>query len=80
MLDITRIDSGGVDVQVQPVRMAELFARLRLHFEPIAFEKGLMLRFRGARQVAMADPVLLSASCATWCRTRSATPRTAACW
>ena len=59
LLDITRIDSGGVDVQPQPVRMKELFARLRLHFEPIAFEKGLALSFRGERHVAQADPVLL---------------------
>ena len=39
--------------------MRELFARLRLHFEPTAFEKGLVLSFRGERHVAHADPVLL---------------------
>ncbi|MDZ7591392.1 MAG: ATP-binding protein [Rubrivivax sp.] len=59
LLDITRIDTGGVDVNPAPLRMRELFARLRLHFEPIAFEKGLMLSFRGERHVAQADPVLL---------------------
>jgi signal transduction histidine kinase/CheY-like chemotaxis protein len=59
LLDITRIDTGGVDVHPQPVRMKELFARLRLHFEPTAFEKGLMLSFRGEQHVAQADPVLL---------------------
>jgi signal transduction histidine kinase/CheY-like chemotaxis protein len=59
LLDITRIDTGGVEVNPQPVRMKELFARLRLHFEPIAFEKGLMLSFRGEQHVAQADPVLL---------------------
>lgn len=59
LLDITRIDTGGVDVVPQPVRMRELFGRLRLHFEPIAFEKGLMLSFRGETHVAQADPVLL---------------------
>ncbi|MBC7938975.1 MAG: response regulator, partial [Chitinophagaceae bacterium] len=32
---------------------------LRLHFEPIAFEKGLMLSFHGEQHVAQADPVLL---------------------
>jgi len=41
LLDITRIDTGGVDVNPAPVAMRELFARLRLHFEPTAFEKGL---------------------------------------
>ena len=59
LLDITRIDTGGVDVNPAPVRMRELFQRLRLHFEPVAFEKGLMLSFRGEAQVAHADPVLL---------------------
>jgi two-component system, sensor histidine kinase len=59
LLDITRIDTGGVDVNPAPVRMKELFARLRLHFEPTAFEKGLMLSFRGGQHVAHADPVLL---------------------
>ena len=59
LLDITRIDTGGVEVNPQPVRMRDLFSRLRLHFEPIAFEKGLMLSFRGDGHVAHADPVLL---------------------
>jgi signal transduction histidine kinase/CheY-like chemotaxis protein len=59
LLDITRIDTGGVDVNPAPVRMKELFARLRLHFEPVAFEKGLMMSFRGEQHVAQADPVLL---------------------
>jgi signal transduction histidine kinase/CheY-like chemotaxis protein len=59
LLDITRIDTGGVAVDAAPVRMKELFARLRLHFEPVAFEKGLMLSFRGEQHVALSDPVLL---------------------
>ncbi len=59
LLDITRIDTGGVEVNPAPVRMRELFSRLRLHFEPTAFEKGLMLSFRGEQHVAQADPVLL---------------------
>lgn len=59
LLDITRIDTGGVDVRPEPVRLKELFGRLRLHFEPAAFEKGLLLTFRGEQHVALADPVLL---------------------
>jgi len=59
LLDITRIDTGGVDVNPAPVGMRDLFGRLRLHFEPVAFEKGLMLSFHGERHVAQADPVLL---------------------
>ncbi len=59
LLDITRIDTGGVDVNPAPVRLREVFARLRLHFEPVAFEKGLMLSFHGEQHVAHTDPVLL---------------------
>ncbi len=59
LLDITRIDTGDVDVHPEPLRLKDLFGRLRLHLEPTAFEKGLMLSFRGEQHVAMADPVLL---------------------
>jgi len=59
LLDITRIDTGGVDVNPAPVRLRDVYTRLRLHFEPVAFEKGLVLNFRGEQHVAHADPVLL---------------------
>jgi two-component system, sensor histidine kinase len=59
LLDITRIDTGGVEVRPEAVRVRDLFGRLRLHFEPTAFEKGLMLSFHGEQHVAQADPVLL---------------------
>lgn len=59
LLDITRIDTGGVEVNPAPVRLKEMFARLRLHFEPVAFEKGLGLSFRGGQHVVHTDPVLL---------------------
>jgi two-component system, sensor histidine kinase len=59
LLDLTRIDAGGVDVQPAPVRMRDVFERLRLHFEPVAFEKGLALGFHGGQRVAHADSVLL---------------------
>lgn len=59
LLDITRLDAGTVPVNPAPVSLGDLFARLRLHFEPTAFEKGLALTFHGARHVAHADPVAL---------------------
>jgi signal transduction histidine kinase/CheY-like chemotaxis protein len=59
LLDLTRIDSGGVEVHPQAVPLKDLFARLRLHFEPLAFEKGLMLSLRGSRHVVHGDPVLI---------------------
>jgi two-component system, sensor histidine kinase len=59
LLDITRIDSGGVEVRPQHFHVGELFGRLRLHFEPTAFEKGLRLAFRGGAHHAHADPLLV---------------------
>jgi two-component system, sensor histidine kinase len=59
LLDITRIDSGGVEVNPESFEVADIFRKLRLHFEPAAFEKGLALRFRGGRHAVLADPLLV---------------------
>ena len=59
LLDITRIDSGGVDVKPAHFEVGDILRKLRLHFEPTAFEKGLALRLRGGRHVAHADPLLV---------------------
>ena len=59
LLDITRIDSGGVEVNPESFEVGEIFRKIRLHFEPSAFEKGLGLRIRGGRHVALADPLLV---------------------
>ncbi len=59
LLDITRIDTGGVEVHEQNFEIGDILRKLRLHFEPSAFEKGLSLRLRGGRRVARADPLLV---------------------
>lgn len=59
LLDITRIDSGGVRVEPESFAVGDIFRKLKLHFEPSAFEKGLELRFRGHRHIAHADPLLV---------------------
>jgi len=59
LLDITRIDSGHIEVKPQPFEVGDIFRKLRLHFEPTAFEKGLALRLRGGKHVAQADPLLV---------------------
>ncbi|MDQ2928323.1 MAG: HAMP domain-containing histidine kinase, partial [Pseudomonadota bacterium] len=59
LLDITRIDSGGVEVNPESFEVSDIFRKLRLHFEPAAFEKGLALRFRGGRYAVLADPLLV---------------------
>ena len=42
-----------------PVSIKDLFARLRLTFEPTAFEKGLALSFHGEQRFAHTDGLLL---------------------
>lgn len=59
LLDITKIDTGGVEPQPQHLALRELFQRLKLQYEPTAFEKGLALRLRGEQHVVHADPVLV---------------------
>jgi two-component system, sensor histidine kinase len=39
--------------------VADILRKLRLHFEPTAFEKGLALRLRGGQRVVHADPLLV---------------------
>ncbi|MGE0112438.1 ATP-binding protein [Aquabacterium sp.] len=59
LLDITKIDTGGIDIQPEHIPLRGLFERLRLTFEPTAFEKGLSLRFHGARHHVYADPLVV---------------------
>jgi two-component system, sensor histidine kinase len=59
LLDITRIDAGGVEVKPQSFEVDDILRKLRLHFEPTAFEKGLALRLRGGRRFVHADPLLV---------------------
>jgi two-component system, sensor histidine kinase len=59
LLDITRIDTGGVEVHAQSFEMADILRKIRLHFEPTAFEKGLALRLRGGGRVVHGDPLLV---------------------
>jgi signal transduction histidine kinase len=59
LLDISRIDSGGVEVRTQDFVIGDLLRKLKLHFEPAAFEKGLALRLRGHRHAVRGDPLLV---------------------
>jgi signal transduction histidine kinase len=59
LLDLTSIDSGAIVVEPKPFHVRELYARLRLHFEPQAFDKGLGLDFVGGRHAVQADPLLV---------------------
>ena len=59
LLDISCLDAGVVTSTPQTFEIAHIFRKLRLNFDPIAFEKGLAFRVRGDRQVVHADPVLV---------------------
>ena len=59
LLDVSKIDSGAVVPQPRHFLIGELFARVEVHTRPVAFEKGLDLKFHGDRRVAHADPNLL---------------------
>jgi hypothetical protein len=59
LLDITKIDTGGVEARPTDFQLDEVFRKIKLHFEPIAFEKGLLLHVRGGHRHAYADPLLV---------------------
>lgn len=59
LLDISKLDAGGVVPAIQPVALAPLLADVVASFRPIAEEAGLALRLGPAAGAVLADPVLL---------------------
>lgn len=59
LLDLTRLDAGGVTPSPRSFAIGDVFRRLAIHQRPEAFEKGLALRLRGHGRVVHADPVLV---------------------
>jgi signal transduction histidine kinase/CheY-like chemotaxis protein len=59
LLDISKIDAGVVKATPGHVALAPLLERVRMDFEPEAFERGLALRVVPTRRFAYTDPVLL---------------------
>jgi signal transduction histidine kinase len=60
LLDISRLDSGKVQPQIEPVCLRRLFASIESHEGAAAREKGLSLRSRPPRRATvLSDPVLL---------------------
>lgn len=59
LLDLSHIEAGGVQVQACDFLIEDLWRRLRVHFDPVAFDKGLALHWRGGRHRVHADPVLV---------------------
>jgi len=64
LLDISRLDAGAVQANMQPVYLHDVFQAVRVHEQSAADAKGLSLRFRlprreGDELMAYTDPVLI---------------------
>jgi signal transduction histidine kinase len=59
LLDISKIDAGVIKPALSHFALAPLFERLRMDFEPEAFERRLALRVVPTRFFVHSDPVLL---------------------
>jgi PAS domain S-box-containing protein len=60
LLDISRLESGAIEPQLQPVEIAAAFDALINEFEPGAVVKNLRLGFIDTRVVISSDPVLFT--------------------
>lgn len=59
LLDISKLDSQAVQVDLQVVDIQKLFDFIELNYQPIAQEKGLTLRIVRCRYAVRTDPALL---------------------
>lgn len=59
LLDLSKMDAGKVRAELSDVSVATLFDRLRMDFEPEAFDKGLQLRMRHPGLYVRTDAFLL---------------------
>ncbi|MET0681254.1 MAG: HAMP domain-containing sensor histidine kinase, partial [Burkholderiales bacterium] len=59
LLDISKIDSGVLKANPTHFELASMLDRLRMDFEPEAFERGLRLRIVPTTAYLFSDPVLV---------------------
>lgn len=59
LLDISKIDAGTIKVSPTHFALASMLERLRMDFEPEAFERGLRLRFMPTPIFLFSDPILV---------------------
>lgn len=59
LLDISKLDSQAVTMDMQAVEIANLFGFIGLHYQPLALEKGIALRIARCSYVVHTDPALL---------------------
>ena len=59
LLDVSKLDAGAVDVQLETLRIGPMLERLALDYAGQAATKGIQLRVLGSSGVVVSDPVLL---------------------
>mgnify|MGYP002621572754 FL=1 len=59
LLDISKIDAGVIRAETTDFPVNRVLDRLRLEFEPEAFEKGVRLRIRNCDAIVHSDPILV---------------------
>jgi signal transduction histidine kinase len=59
LLDLSRLESGTVQLRVENFPVSDLLDRLEAEFRPLAESRGLRLRIRGCDCDVVSDPVLL---------------------
>ena len=60
LLDISRLESGAIEPQLSPVRLAAAFEDIAREFEPVAAAKNLRLRFAETQVVMSTDRTLFT--------------------
>jgi signal transduction histidine kinase/CheY-like chemotaxis protein len=59
MLDVSRLDAGAIEPNLQHFPLRDLFRRLHMHFAGLAEQAGLNLRFSPGGKSVTSDPQLL---------------------
>jgi signal transduction histidine kinase len=59
ILDLSRLESGALRPNVQPVDLNEIFNSVVVGLLPLAAAKGVSLRYRPTRMWVMSDPLML---------------------
>jgi len=60
LLDISKLESGAVEPQIDDVALAPLFEELRLEFSALAQSKGLHFETANCSEIVRTDPQLLA--------------------
>ncbi len=60
LLDISRLESGAIDPQLNPVDLGGVFADLEREFEAVVAQKRLQLEFQSTRALLSTDRILFT--------------------